>query len=75
MAPVQGADFAQFPPLGFSRLPIPSARHRAARGGPQLASRTLTIRLQFTTLQLCSRRFVLLADIPAQKSGAEVLER
>ena len=44
LAPAQGADFAQFPPLGFSYLPIPPARLNAGRGRPQPASRSLTIR-------------------------------
>ena len=63
LAPTKGADLPQFPLLCSSHLPAASARHSLARGGPEPASKSLTIRLQLTTMQVISTWIVTFAKL------------
>ena len=64
--PLAGATWV-IPSLAVSHRPALSARRKAARGGPQLASPSLAIRLQFTTIQVSSTWIVALAR-PQQRA-------
>ena len=61
IAPEQAADYSVFRRLGVFHLPVSCRGHSPALGESQVACKSLTSRLQLTTMQVSSAWIVTLA--------------